>query len=302
MNLGRLVLCAMALLFWPLPASADKPKVVATFSIVGDMVARVGGSEIELTTLVGPDADAHVFEPTPAHARALADAQIVFANGLDFEPWLPRLMKSTDSRARVAVVSARVKPLAFHRARDRHGHEDEAADPHAWQDIRNAVTYVDNIAQALCLADRANAAAYKANAAAYVSELLALDVAVRASFVRIPKASRRVITNHRAFGYFAKAYDVEFIAPLGTSTEEQASAKGVARLITQIRRERITAVFVENITDPRLIQQIARETGVKIGGRLYSDALSTNAGPAPTYLAMMRHNVKLLTAAMAPAH
>jgi zinc/manganese transport system substrate-binding protein len=162
--------------------------------------------------------------------------------------------------------------------------------------------YADNIAHALAEADPAGAAAYKANAAAYVSELRALDAEIRTSFAAIPKARRRVITNHRAFGYFAKAYDVEFIAPLGTSTEEQASAKGVARLIAQIKREKITAVFVENITDPRLIQQIARETGVKIGGKLYSDALSTKAGPAPTYLAMMRHNVKLLTAAMAPAH
>jgi zinc/manganese transport system substrate-binding protein len=274
------------------PAIAQKLKVAATFSIVGDMVERVAGDKIELTTLVDPDADAHVFEPTPADARAVAGAQVVFANGLNFEPWLDRLIKSTNARAKIVAVSQGVRTRTFE--------QGTASDPHAWQDAHNAAVYVGNITLALAAADPANAAKYRANGADYINEINALDSEIRLAFAKIAKADRRVITSHAAFGYFAAAYFVEFIAPLGTSTEGQASAKGVARLIEQIRREKIRAVFVENITDPRLIEQIARETGAKIGGKLYSDALSTKAGPTPTYIAMMRHNVRLLTAAMAP--
>jgi zinc/manganese transport system substrate-binding protein len=275
--LSAVLLCA--------PATAQKLKVVATFSILGDMVERVAKEHADVTTLVGADADAHVFEPTPVHARAVDAARLVFANGLAFEPWIARLIKSTGSRARLVLAADRVKLM-------------RAGDPHAWQNAAYAVTYVENIRNALIAADPANAAAYKANAAAYLAELAALDDEIRASFAGIPKARRRAITTHDAFGYLAAAYDVAFVAPLGISTEQQASAKGVARLIAQIKREKIKAVFVENISDPRLIEQIARETGVKIGGKLYSDALSTKAGPAPTYVAMMRHNANLLTAAM----
>lgn len=282
-------------------AAAQEVKAVATFSIAADMVERVAGDRVTLTTLVTPDADAHVFEPTPAHARALGQARIVFLNGLGFEPWLDRLMKSTGSRATRVRLTAGVKARAFSAGdHDEHDGHHHAADPHAWQDVRNALIYVRNTANALVTADPANSAFYKANAAAYATELRALDAEIRAALAKVPKRQRRVITSHDAFGYFAEAYDVEFIAPLGLSTDAQASAKGVARLIEQIKREKITAVFVENITDPRLIEQIARETGAKVGGKLYSDALSTKAGPAPTYVAMMRHNVRLLTAAMAP--
>lgn len=289
----RVLFALIAVLALCQPAAAQKLKVVATFSIVGDMVERVAGDKVELTTLVDPDADAHVFEPTPTDARAIAGAQIVFANGLNFEPWLDRLIKSTNARAKVIKVSQGVRARTFK--------QGNAPDPHAWQDAHNATAYVGNIALALAAADPANAVKYRANGADYINEIKALDSEISIAFAKIPKTDRRVITSHDAFGYFAAAYFVEFIAPLGTSTEEQASAKGVARLIEQIRREKIRAVFVENITDPRLIEQIARETGAKIGGKLYSDALSTKAGPAPTYIAMMRHNVRLLTAAMAPA-
>jgi zinc/manganese transport system substrate-binding protein len=288
----RALLALVAVLVLCQPAAAQKLKVVATFSIVGDMVERVAGDKVELTTLVDPDADAHVFEPTPADARAIAGAQIVFANGLGFEPWLDRLIKSTNARAKIIIVSQGIRVRTFSRG--------NASDPHAWQDANNAATYVGHIALALAAADPVNAVTYRANGADYINEINALDSEISLAFAKIPKADRRVITTHDAFGYFAAAYLVEFIAPLGISTEEQPSAKGVARLIEQIKREKIRAVFVENISDPRLIEQIARETGAKIGGKLYSDALSTKAGPAPTYIAMMRHNVRLLTAAMTP--
>jgi zinc/manganese transport system substrate-binding protein len=288
----RVLLALIAVLALCQPALAQKLKVVATFSIIGDTVERVAGDKVELTTLVDPDADGHVFEPTPADARAMAGAQIVFANGLGFEPWLDRLMKSTRARAKVVTVSQGVRVRAFKLG--------GASDPHAWQDAHNAAAYVGNVTLALAAADPANAVKYRAAGADYINEINALNREISLAFAKIPNADRRVITSHDAFGYFAAAYVVEFIAPLGISTEEQPSAKGVARLIEQIKREKIRAVFVENISDPRLIEQIARETGAKIGGKLYSDALSTKAGPAPTYIAMMRHNVRLLTAAMAP--
>ncbi len=266
------------------PAAAQKLKVVATFSILGDMVQTIAGDNIELTTLVGPDSDAHAFEPTPAHARMIAGADIVFTNGLNFDAWADRLRGSTKTRARFVALSDGVKP--------------RPGDPHAWQDVRNAVRYAQIIAAALAVADEANTDSYKTGAARYTEQLRLLDAELRAGFAAVPEPRRRVISTHDAFGYFAAAYGVTFIAPLGLSTEEQPSAKKFARLITQIRHEKITAVFVETISDPRLIEQIARETGVKLGGKLYSDALSKKEGPAPTYLALMRHNAKLLTAAM----
>lgn len=271
------------------PADAGKLRVVASFSILGDITARIAGDRIELKTLVGPDGDAHVFEPTPADARAVAHAQIVIVNGLNYEPWADRLLKSTKSQAKIAVASVGVKPLPF----------GTGTDPHAWQDVRNAIVYAESITRVLVAVDKQNADFYRANAAAYIDALHRLDAEIRASFVSIPIARRRVITTHDAFAYFGKAYGLEFIAPLGTSTEEQVSAKGVAALIAQIKREKITAVFVENVSDQRLIEQIAHETGAKLGGKLYSDALSTKQGAAPTYIALMRHNAKLLTAAMA---
>lgn len=292
----RAALLLLAILALAPQAAAKKLEVVASFSILGDMVARVGGEDVATTVLIGPNGDAHTFEPTPAHARELAAADIVFANGLGFEPWLDRLAKSANAKAKVVSVSKGISARDFDD--DGHGHS-HAQDPHAWQDARNALVYVANIATALAAKDPVNAARHRARAEAYAKELRTLDADIRASFASIPKGKRRVITSHDAFGYFAAAYGVTFLAPLGTSTEAQASAKGVARLIAQIRRENIKAVFVENISDPRLIEQIARETGVKIDGKLYSDALSPKDGPAPDYVAMMRHNTRLLTAAMA---
>ena len=278
-----------AALSFAAPADAGKLKVVASFSILGDITARIAGDRIELKTLVGPDGDAHVFEPTPADARAVAHAQIVIVNGLNYEPWADRLLKSTKSQAKIAVASVGIKPFPF----------GTGTDPHAWQDVRNAIAYAKSISRVLVAVDKPNADFYRANAAAYVDELHRLDAEIRASFASIPALRRRVITTHDAFAYFGKAYGLEFIAPLGTSTEEQVSAKGVAALIAQIKREKITAVFVENVSDQRLIEQIAHETGAKLGGKLYSDALSTKQGAAPTYIALMRHNAKLLTGAMA---
>jgi len=285
----------------PALAQADKLKVVATFSILGDLVRNVGGERVGVTTLVGPDGDAHVYSPTPADARKLSEAKVVFTNGLKFEGWINRLVKSSGTKAKVVEAAKGVRPLkaeAGHGGHD-HGHSHAGeVDPHAWQDAANAKLYVAAIRDALIAADPQGRSTYEANAAAYLAKLDDLDREIRAKIARIPADRRKVITSHDAFQYFEKAYGLAFIAPQGVSTEAEASARDVARIVQQIRKEKIPAVFLETISDPRLIERIAQETGARIGGRLYSDALSGPDGPAATYIDMMRHNVEALSQAL----
>jgi zinc/manganese transport system substrate-binding protein len=277
------------------PAGAqEKLKVVATFSIIADFVRQVGGDRVSVATLVGPNGDAHVYQPSPTDAKTLADAKLVVANGLGFEGWMARLVKASGTKAPMIVATRGVKPR---KAADDHGHGD--ADPHAWQSVANAKAYVANIRDALMDADPAGKTAYEANATAYLAKLDALDAEIRATVEKIPAERRRIITTHDAFGYFAAAYGVAFIAPQGVSTEAEVSARDVAKIITQIRKQKIPAVFVENVSDKRLLERIGAESGAKLGGTLYSDALTDEKGEAPTYLQMMRHNVKQLAAALA---
>lgn len=277
--------------------------VVASFSILGDLVSQVGGDRVKVDVLVGPGADAHVFQPKPAQAKTVAQAKVVFVNGLGFEGWLPRLLKSANVKTKPVVVSAGITPLDSQEAeptgKHGHGHDHhDEQDPHAWQSVVNTVQYVSNIAQGLCAADAAGCDSYRKNAAAYTAQLNKLDSDIQSAWAAIPPAQRKVITSHDAFGYYASAYGVKFLAPQGVSTDSEASAKGVSKLIRQIRAENIRALFVETISNPRLIEQIGRETGVKPAGELYSDTLSATGGPATTYLDMMRHNTRLLTGAI----
>jgi zinc/manganese transport system substrate-binding protein len=297
--------------------AADKVKAVATFSILGDMVREVGGDRVEVATLVGPNGDAHVFTPTPADAKTLAGAQILFVNGLGFEGWMERLEKSSGFKGKTVVASEGVKPLTMHEeeghhhgdaagehehdehAKDEHGDDEhEVTDPHAWQNLANGKLYVANIRDGLIAADPEGRGVYEANAARYLEAIAKEEEAVKQAIGSLPPERRKIITSHDAFGYFGKAYGLEIIAPEGVSTESEASAQDVAKIIRQIREEKIPAVFLENVTDHRLLDQIARETGAKIGGTLYSDALSGPDGPAATYLDMFRHNVGTLTAAL----
>ena len=356
------LLSAILVLFFAVPAFAqsDKPiPVVATFSILGDMVKRIGGPHVALSTLVGPDGDTHVYQPTPADARAVSQAKLLFVNGLEFEGWIDRLVKASGFKGTRVVTTEGIKPIPFEEGHDdhgkeehhkddhhkdeqgegahhkddhhKHGHDDHkkdehkdghaehakhgdddhkkgdhkdhgdhhghdhgAFDPHAWQSLKHAVTYVDNITAALVKAVPAKAAVFKAKRAAYVAEIEALDTEIRAMIAKLPKSKRTVVTSHDAFQYFGRDYGVTFLAPQGLSTESEASAQDVARLIKQMRKQDISAVFIENITDRRLLEQIARETGAAIGGTLYPGALSGNDGPAATYLKMMRHNATTL--------
>ena len=328
--------------------SADAPiPVVATFSILGDMVKRIGGDRVAVTTLVGADGDAHVYQPTPADARAVSQAEILVFNGLAFEGWLDRLVEASNFGGVRVVATDGIQPIRLedddehhddhageddhaakddhageddhaakddhadeddHAAKDdhdddhvdEHGHDHGAFDPHAWQDLANAVIYVDNITAALAKTDPANASAYYGNRATYVAEIQALDAEIRKTVAGLPEDRRTVVTPHDAFGYYSEAYGLRFVAPQGLSTESEPSAGDVAALIRQIREEGITAVFVESLTDQRLIKQIADETGASIGGTVYSDALSGSDGPASTYLDMMRHNAGMFAAALSP--
>jgi zinc/manganese transport system substrate-binding protein len=279
------------------PAAAqDKLKVLATFSILGDFVKNVGGERVEVTTLVGPNSDTHVYAPAPADAKKVADAKVVITNGLGFEGWMSRLVRASGTKAPLVVATKGITVRKATGQNHSHGHDD--TDPHAWQSVANAKVYVTNIRDALIAADPAGKAVYEANTAAYLATLDALDRDIKTAVAAIPSDRRQVISTHDAFGYFEQAYGIDFIAPQGVSTEAEPSARDVARIITQIKRQKVPAVFLENVTDPRLIQRIAQETGARIGGKLYSDALTDAKGDAPTYVDMMRHNMKQLAAAL----
>ncbi len=291
--LVSMLAAGMVGLFGSAAAQADVPiKVVASFSILGDMVQQVGEDRVQLTTLVGPDGDAHVYQPTPADARAVAETQLLIVNGMGFEGWMDRLTEASGYKGQVVTATTGVEPLAIE------DHGDSEIDPHAWQSLANARIYVRNIADGLAAVDPAGAKTYRSNAAHYLKEIDAIEAQVREAVASLPAERRKVVTSHDAFGYFSAAYGIEFLAPVGFSTEAEASAGDVAKLIRQIEQDKITAFFVENISDRRLIDQIVRETGARIGGTLYSDALSGADGPAGTYLGMMRHNIKTLVAVL----
>ena len=276
----------------------EKLQVTATFSILGDLVRFVGGERLVVNTLVGADQDAHVFEPRPADAKTILRSQLLVTNGLGFEPWAVKLAQSAGYKGEILVASKGVK--ARHMAADKAhaSHAHEPLDPHAWQNPLNVVFYVRNIAAALSKLDASGAAIYTSNAEAYVKELQTLDAWTQQQLAVIAPSKRKVISSHEAFGYFAAQYQVKFLAPQGINTDAEPSAKQVAQLIRQIQREKIRAVFIENMSNPQLLTQLSKDTGVKVGASLYSDALSGANQPADTYLHMMKHNVTHLVAGM----
>jgi zinc/manganese transport system substrate-binding protein len=272
------------------PVCAQQPlKVVASFSILGDFVKNVGGERVDVTTLVGPDSDVHVYAPAPDDARKIANARLLVVNGLGLEGWLPRLLQAAGGKALMVTATRGITPLRL----------GSDADPHAWQSVANARIYVANIRDALAATDPADADYFRKHAEDYLAKLDVLDREVRQAIMRIPENRRKVISTHDAFGYFASAYGIRFIAPLGVSTESDASARDIAGIIEQIRAEKIPAVFLERISDPRLMRRLSAETGAKVGGTLYSDSLTDEKGEAPTYIDMVRHNIRALTSALA---
>ena len=292
----RAFLATLALA-WCLPAAAqNKLRTVATFSIMGDLVTEVAGDLADVSVLVGADVDAHTYQPRPADARSLAEARVLVSNGLGFEGWIDRLAKAAPFKGRAIVATTGVPTLE---ATPTPGHNHaHGPDPHCWQDVGRVRQYVANIAKGFAEADPANAAHYRDRAATFDKRLADLDSWVKQEIAKVPAEKRKAITGHDSFRYFATAYGVQFKSPRGYNTGSEPSAKDVAVLIRQVREQGIKALFVENMTNPGLVDQIARESGGIVGPRLYSDALSGPDGPAPTYEKMMRHNVTALVAGM----
>jgi zinc/manganese transport system substrate-binding protein len=269
-------------------AAAEKLQVVASFSILADMARQVGGELVRVRSLVPVDGDAHTYEPRPSDLQAVRAAGVVLTNGLGLEGWLDRLLKAAGGPARIVVASAGVTPR----------HWDEGVDPHAWQDPRNGMLYAHTIGEAFAQADPANATTYRARAEEFARHLAAIDAWTLQQFVGVPAERRRILTSHDAFGYFGARYDIEFVGVQGIDTESEPSAAAIAALVKQIKATGIKAVFVENMTSPKLASMVARESGAVLGPTVYSDALSPPGGPADTYEKMFRHNVPLFVKAM----
>lgn len=295
----------LSLFFIAYPAAAaEKIKVVASFSILADITENIGGDRVSVARLVGEGEDAHAFNPSPSNVTDLVRADLIIINGLGFEGWLERLVTSTKNIPKIVVASDGISPLNAndeeHGHSHNHGHDQGELDPHAWQDVANARIYARNIALALVAIDPDHKTVYETNLARYDAELQKLDTTIRNAIAAIPAKNRKLVTTHDAFGYFEQAYGIEMIAALGVATDAQPSAKDIARIIRQIREEAVPAVFLETMIDPRLAQRLSAESGAKIGGTLYSDALSEKNGPAGTYIAMMETNIRELTRALAP--
>ena len=283
-----LLVIAMANPSWA-DSSGAKVNVVASFSILGDMVSEVAGDKAQVTTIVGPDADAHLYQPNTGDAVAVTEADLVIINGMGFETWSAELIKTSGTKAAIAVATDGIAPLLV----------EGEVDPHAWNSLTNGMIYVNNIEAALSTASPDDAAYFKANADAYRAQMMALHDRALADIAALPEDKRIVVTAHDAFGYLADAYGLTFLAPQGIDTEAEPSAKELADLISFLNEQGAGALFVENIANADLIKQISRETGIKIGGRIYSDALSVKGSPATSYLAMFAHNLDLLTTTLA---
>ncbi len=279
----------------------EKTPVIASFSILGDLVQQIGGEHVAVTTLVNRNSDAHVYQPTPQDTIRLTKSKLFVVNGLGFEGWMERLVSASHYKGKVITASTGIQPRAFSGEEDQHHDADKHhgnQDPHAWHSIPNTIQYVHNIAEGLSQIDPTHQADYQSNAAKYIQQLEQLDKSLLQEFATIPAEKRKMITSHDAFGYLSDRYQIITIAPQGVSTESEASASDIAKIIKQIRKEQIKALFVENISDPRLMQQISKETGVQPGKPLFSDALSDEKGPAATYLEMMHYNTEQILAAL----
>ena len=284
------------------PAWAAEPlPVLTSFSILADITQQVGGERVTVSSLVGPNQDAHVYQPSPQDVKKLLASRVFVVNGLGFEGWIQRLTQSSQYRGQTVVASEKIKPLAVKTSHGHdHGHRHDhgkGVDPHAWHNPQHVIQYGHTIAQALAKADPAGASYYQQRAQQFEQQLRQLDQSIEQQFATIPVAQRKVITSHDAFSYLGQRYQIRFIAPQGMSTESEASAASVAKLVKQIRQEKVKALFVENMADQRLLQQISQETSVKIGGKLYSDALSAGA-PAGSYIELMQYNAKNLASAL----
>ncbi|WP_100152618.1 metal ABC transporter substrate-binding protein [Snodgrassella alvi] len=286
--LFSMFLCSLASLLQAAPLP-----VITSFSILGDVTRQIGGERVQVRSLIGNDQDAHMYQLVSKDLRDMRSARLILLNGLGLEP-LSLQRAAQQSRVPLATVTQGIQPLMM--ADDGHHHHQQT-DPHIWNDPVLMQTYARNVAGALIKVDPQGKAYYQQRLAAYQRQLAELNNWATKIFNAVPADKRKVLTGHDAFAYMAKRYSIQFIAPQGVSTEAEPSARQVAAIISQIRRENIKAIFIENIKNPKMVQRIASETQTKISGRLYSDALS-NGAPAATYIDMFRFNVNALAAAM----
>ena len=297
-------------------AKENRKKIVVSFSILEDLVSVIGGKRVHVTSLVRRNMDSHMFQPTPRQAKIVASADLVIMNGLGFEGWMERLVKASGYKGKTIVATDNIPKLKFeddhddhddHKKDDHghkkdhddhHGHGHGEWDPHVWLSVPKMKIYVTNVAEAMSRMDPSSKTYYMKNLKKYISDLNNLDKFIRRSINSIPKKDRVVITSHEAFGHLSNEYGIEFLAPQGLSTETRASASKIASIVRFIKKHSVKAVFPENITDNRLIEQISKQTKIKIGASLYSDALSEKNGPAGTYLNYMRYNVNTIVNAL----
>jgi len=283
---------ALSALFAAPAVMAKTVQAVASFSVLADIVQNVGGEHVVVKSLVGPNGDPHSFEPAPKDSQALSHADLVFVSGLGMEGWMDRLITSSGYKGQTVVASNGVNTRKME--------EDgkTITDPHAWNSMQNGIIYATNVMNALIAADPQDAAYFRQHGSAYIEQLQKLDSWAQKELATVPEAKRKVLTSHDAFGYFGQRYGVTFLAPVGFSTDAEASASDVAELITQLKKENIHTYFIENQTDPRLVQQIASASGAKSGGELYPEALTEKGGAADSYVAAFKHNVNAIVASM----
>jgi ABC-type Zn uptake system ZnuABC Zn-binding protein ZnuA len=289
------------------PVSGEPVQAVASFSILGDLVKNVGGEAVAVTMLIDPGVDAHTYDPAPVDLVVLAEADVIFENGLGFEPWLDGFFESTQPPGTRVVVTEGITPREVGQDADEHEEEEDAGDghgqfdPHVWHDVANVIILVGNIRDALVATDPARAELYEANAAAYIAELEALDASIRGQVGTLPPERRKLVTSHDTFGYFADAYGFEVIGTaLGSISTEAGdpSARDIATLITQIEEAGVPAIFAENVANPDLMESIAAEAGVVLAPPLYTDALGPQGSPGETYVGMMQSNVTTIVDAL----
>lgn len=286
-----ILLVVAVLLFIPL-TMAKTVNAIPSFAILSDIVKQVGGKHVKVSTLVRPGGDPHSFEPSPQDSKLLSQADLVFVSGLGLEGWINRLVTASGYQGRIIIASQ------WTDTRQIEENGKKMTDPHAWNSMKNGVQYATNVMNALIAADPQDANYFSQRGTEYIQQLKKLHLWAKTQFAEVPAEKRKVLTSHDAFSYFGHEYGVTFLSPVGFSTEAEASASDVARLINQIKQEKVSAYFIENQTDSRLVKQIAFATGAKAGGELYPEALSSARGPAATYMQAFKHNVDVLLASM----
>ena len=293
---------ALSVLLLAGPARAtDRIPVVVTFSVIGDMLASVGGDRVDIKTIVKAGGDCELYQPTAADVATVASARALFVNDLneEFEPWLEPLLKQALFKGTKVVVTRGVRTLTAEEEHPVSGRQLPAAiDQHAWLDPRNGIIYVRNIAEALERVDPAGAADYRARAAAYTKQIQAVDDWARKEIASVPSGKRRALASHDSLEYIANTYGITLLTVNGWTNKSEPSAAELTKLARQIQAAHVKALFLDSITDPRAMQRIAGETGAVIGGTLYGDSLSPTGGEADSYVKMLRHDVSTLKAGM----